>query len=72
MMAIQDLQKIGTQLLLAGLIIQLGFYFFFGVVVTNAWVHREEFGLQGIRGVRRLFICITGSMLLLAMRNIYR
>lgn len=72
MMAMQDLQKIGTQLMLAGLVIQLGFYFFFGVVVSYAWFHREEFGLRGMRGVRRLFICISGSMLLLAMRNIYR
>jgi hypothetical protein len=71
-MAVIDLAKIGTQILLAGLILQLAFYFFFSVVVTSTCMNSRQYGLHGRPGLKRLFTCIYGSMLLLAIRNIYR
>ena len=71
-MAMPERAKIGTQIMLAGLILQLAFYFLFSLVVTSACMNARQFGLHGRPGLRRLFTCIYGSMLLLTIRNIFR
>jgi hypothetical protein len=71
-MSLPELQKIGTELMLAGLVTQLAFYFLFAVLVAHVFCNLEGLGLAGRPQVKNLIISQYGSLVLLAIRNVYR
>jgi hypothetical protein len=71
-MSLPELQKVGTELMLAGLVTQLAFYFLFAMLVAYVFFNLEGLGLAGRPQVKNLIISQYGSLVLLAIRNVYR
>ena len=64
-------QKLGRNIILAGLALQLVFYAVFAVV-THQLRARPEFNLHRIKSIRGLYIELYATIGLLFIRNLYR
>lgn len=64
-------QQMGRNLLLIGLLLQMGFFTFFSFLVVYA-DYSPDIELRGPLGSRKLFFCLYANISLMFIRNIFR